>query len=190
MSTSAPNNMQKLITDFGTSKNNFKLAIFCCNKLIDSFKEYEKVTNDPDTFVKNYFNDIRNQINEDRNAKLQAVNKVYEDFLDDLKNLENECANSIPDDKNLDEESSRLKKKLNGWIGELTDNNLDEVRCEVIKLEAQKLEKELELKHAELKTSCLSRKSIEFHSKDISLDFKGGLVVKTSSKAFKLNFSI
>ena len=70
MSNSDSNIIENVLSEFGQSKNAHELAIFCCNELIDSFKNYEQIQNNPTIYIEEYFNELRNQIEKDRIEKI------------------------------------------------------------------------------------------------------------------------
>ena len=178
MTASGNHEIQELISEYAHSTSTHKQALYCCDKLIDAFKEYEDVLTHPDKFIANYFAGIRGKISEDQSRKLQAVNKLYDHLVSKLNNLEKECVNSIPDDHGIDQDTLPLKQKLNEWIAELSSDNLDESRCKIIKSEAKILDQDLQLKDAEHKMSRLLKKSVEYQpTHAIDADFEGKLVV-------------
>jgi hypothetical protein len=178
MSTNVSNSIESILSDYGHSKNAHEQAIFCCNELIDSFKNYEHLQNNPNIYIEEYFNELRNKINRDRNEKLMSVNRLFEEILDQLNELKNGFIHSKPvlDDDSEQQELSMLKEMLNEWISELSDKNLEEKRCEVINIEGKKLENALNLRLIELQTKCLLKKSIKYEPKEIELDVKGNLI--------------
>jgi len=187
MSTTVSSNIENILSDYGHSKNAHELAIFCCNELIDSFKDYEHLQNNPNNFIEEYFSELRNQINRDRSEKLLSVNRIFEEILCQLDELKNGFILSKPvlDDETEKHELEMLKQMLNEWINELSNKNLEDARCEVINNEGKKLEKALNLRLVELQSKCLSKKSIKYEPKEIELDFKGKLIVHNSGNKMK-----
>jgi len=191
MSNPDSNIIENVLSEFGHSKNAHELAIFCCNELIDSFKNYEHIQNNPSIYIEEYFNELRNQIEKDRIEKINCVNRVFEEVfcqLEELKSEFNLSKPSLVDDLD-NNEMNLLKATLNEWIVELSDINLNKNRCETIQDEGKRLEYELNLKLMELKSKCLLKKSIKYETKDIELDFKGNLIMHKSGD-YHESFSI
>ena len=182
--TASSNDIQVILSDYEHSKNSHDLAIFCCNQLIDSFKDYEQIKNQSNIFIVDYFDKIRDLIEHDRNQKISDVNRIYNELFNELNCLKNECLLSKPlSDDNLEMEMNMLKQMLNEWIQELSDSNLEETRCKIINSEGKKLEAELKCKLGELKSKCLLNRSIKYEPREAELNFKGTIIVKTISMA-------
>ena len=59
-------------------------------------EEFEKTIHQPGLYISDYFSDLRNKIDMQRERVLEKIHKRSNEQIELLKKLENECIDKIP----------------------------------------------------------------------------------------------
>ena len=99
------------------------------DQYILSYKDYEKISNDPDKYLNNFFDDINQQINKRRNDFINMINIEYDKMIQQLVTFQNECI-SMSNKANYSEIFKDDVKNLKNF-NDIQKLNLDDVNNEI-----------------------------------------------------------
>lgn len=149
-----------------------KVATIECEKLKNKIEQLSTLTKNGEIFLNDHFLKIRNKI-ELRQVEIKNnIDKLYEKIFSDLSCFQKECLNAIKY-KNTSNEEQIIEgyvvklKKLTSCLSTL---KIDENKWKAVRVEAEKLESEIDMKLEEMKNSYLLNKVCLFEAKDLQVN--------------------
>jgi hypothetical protein len=142
--------------DFG---KNYQLAKQECDKLKKDIAHYESIKNDPKFTIKNYYKELRTQVESLKNQIKTEVDKLSEQLMEDLRMSEEACVENLEKNNELIfqgfDEITNLNEKLDTWRLELEKFKIDEEKWTQIRKDAEHEQNNLKNEFKELNKTLL-----------------------------------
>jgi len=142
------------------------------NALKTSVQLIEDLTTDPDNFIYEYFNDIRNQVDLRRETLKQQIDEISDDIIDSINKTEHECKQSVQHVEDIEQQLAESKAFLAQILGEFNSIELSVQKLDQIKNKISGLEPQLLNKLEVIKKSLLLNNGGYLFEKDLNIHMK------------------
>ena len=149
--------------DFGKT---FEYGKNVLRDLDRTIRDYEQINNDPNNYIYNYFNDLKNQCDIKREEIKMEIDNHFDNLLLEIQDLcgDYQRSTKMKNNEKINAEIDHSKKTLTDWVKEYDTISIDEkARDKIIfksKFAKIKLEKELDI----LKRNLLKNKNFTISS--------------------------
>jgi hypothetical protein len=171
--------------DLGKKYSLAKQELMSLDQLV---KEFESLNNEPESFIYNYYAEMKAKVNLRREELLEAVNLKYEAIMDDLKAKENEAKQEAIKMKQLSENITDLRCYFDGLMASLTNMLFSEKKYSEIVMEANYCKTKVTKGLKEYKERLLLKRELNFEfetSNDESI--LGSLIVSNNLNPIEIN---
>jgi hypothetical protein len=182
--------MKKLI-EIGLNKLDFGQIFSKANESVKSLNKtiakLERLNSNPQTFINNYYDELKAKIDEKRNFLKSEIDKNYEQIIAEISTYENECLKLVPIGQNqldtsIEKEIEIAKIYSDNFISSLSSLVVDEEEWEEIAIKSKFLRSKLNLELSNLEEKCLLNKVYSFKPNESELfkhnDILGSLRIK------------
>lgn len=141
-----------------------------CSYLQNALLEAELLTNDPFSYIDEYFSNLKIEIDLKREIYLKLINENFDRVMKELEEAEAKCKQNYTEiETNLNESVKSSKVKLNNWLRSLRVPDLSkDAEWKQLK---QKIEKELDKTNyliQKYQNELLLNKDYDFRAKPVS----------------------
>jgi hypothetical protein len=145
--------------DLGKKYSLAKQELMSLDQLV---KEFELLNNEPESFIYDYFLEIKTKVNLRREELKEIIDLKYEAIMDDLKAKENEAKQEAIKMKQLSENITDLRCYFDGLMANLNNMSFNEKKYSEIILESNYCKKAVVKGLKEYKERLLLKKELEF----------------------------
>jgi hypothetical protein len=125
--------------DFGAD---FKMAQTKLENLKWCLNHYEVLKKNPEDFIFEFFNKLRNKVDLAREDLIQKINDCSEKLMSEIAAYEKECRDNIPNLK-TNESTDQIKAHLDKWEKEMSFLKIDNLLWSTIKMKCGEYSEQL-----------------------------------------------
>ena len=148
---------------------------------VQSFiEDFDLLNRDPENYLYDYFSNIKNMIDKERERLKLKIDLISDDMLSELKVFEDECKSSYKDSNSQNKiELEQLKANTSNWKNELRSPNINEKRLKKLIDEMSTILDENQNKVSDYEKILLRGKECHFAPKnlDFSPDLFGEFII-------------
>ena len=170
--------------DLGKKYSLAKQELMSLDQLV---KEFELLNNEPESFIYDYFLEIKTKVNLRREELKEIIDLKYEAIMDDLKAKENEAKQEAIKMKQISENITDLRCYFDGLMASLNNMSFSEKKYSEIILESNFCKNEVVKGLKEYKERLLLKKELEFQFETSNdQNILGDLIVSDSLNPIEL----